>query len=230
MKNYAIIAAGGSGSRLKIEGGKQLLKLMGRPVVAHSIQYFQDSDVVDEIIIVTEKNSITAYEQLVLEYEFTKVRCITPSGATRQQSIANGLAQLMDARYVFIHDGARPLMREEYISDIIGALSIFDGAIIAVPVTDTIKKITTDGIVETTLNRSELVSVQTPQGFRFDILKKAYELEDKHLFTDDSSMVEKVGGTVKVIDGSPENIKITYPPDVLIAERLMKSRERKELS
>lgn len=221
MKTSVIIAAGGMGSRLNVEGGKQFMLLAGKPVVIHSIQFFQAHPLIHEIVIVTSPDSIARCHQFVDKFDLTKVSAIVPSGPSRQESVANGMAVIENADYILIHDGARPLMKPSYIDAILQALYDVSGAIVAIPVTDTIKTITPQGFVSGTLNRSELVAVQTPQGFRADILRLAYALPDKHLYTDDSSMVEAVGGQIKVIPGHATNLKITYSPDVLMAERLL---------
>lgn len=225
MRNYAIIAAGGNASRLNIEGGKQLMNLAGKPVFIHSIEYFQAHPQIHEIIIVIQAGDIEIARDLVKEYNLSKVSHIVASGKTRQDSVYNGFSQIKEDGYVLVHDGARPLMKSEYITSIIDYLADYDGAIIGVPVVDTIKQVGDDKIIAATPKRSSLYAAQTPQGFRVDILRNAFENKDKASFTDDASMVEYVGGKVRIIEGDTENLKITHPKDIPLAEQILKSRE-----
>lgn len=224
MKNYAIIAAGGNASRLNIEGGKQLMQLAGRPVFIRSVEYFQSHPLIHEIIIVIQSSDVDIAKELVRKFNLTKVSCVVASGKTRQDSVYNGFSQIKEDGCVLVHDGARPLMKSEYISNIIDYLADYDGAIIGVPVVDTIKQVGDDKIITATPKRSTLYAAQTPQGFRVEILRKAFQNRGEASFTDDASMVEYIGGKVRIIEGDTENLKITHPKDIPLAEQILKSR------
>jgi len=172
-------------------------------------------------------NGVQLAEDLVKRFGFTKVSRIIPGGAERQDSVYAGLKALgpkMDL--VLIHDGARPFITPDLIDRIVAETRVLKAVVAAIPVRDTIKEIGEDGRVLKTLNRDRLWEIQTPQGFHYSVLLKAYEkaFEDRYYGTDDAALVERLGIEVKVVPGSRFNLKITTPEDLALGEALLKMR------
>lgn len=225
-KTAAIIVAAGSASRM---GGidKQTLCICGKPVIIHSLLAFQNCAQIDSIVLVTKEDSVLQMQKLVDEYKITKLTDIVVGGENRAQSVINGLTALAnDIGFVLIHDGARPLVTHETINNVITATELYGAAAPAVAVKDTVKIIDSVGKVIKTPKRSELVSVQTPQGFKLSTLKNAIANFKGNLetVTDDCMFIELDGGTVYTVSGNYDNIKITTAEDVPLAENILKSR------
>jgi len=222
MKTIAIIVAGGRGKRMGKP--KQFLKIAGRPMLAWTLRAFQESRVVDGIILVVAKDQVTGSKKL----KFSKVLKVVVGGKERQDSVRNGLRELPEsAEIVLIHDGARPAVTEELIEKAVKAARSFGTAVIGVPVKDTVKLVAGSGSrVARTLNRKELWQAQTPQVFKAALIRKAYA-KVRGKFTDDAMLVERLGIPVKMIPGSYENFKITTPEDLELMEAVFKSRRRK---
>jgi 2-C-methyl-D-erythritol 4-phosphate cytidylyltransferase len=223
-KVSAIIAAAGDGQRM---GGvdKMFAPIEGRPVLARVIDTFQKCKSIDQIIIVINAKNLEKCRRLVEAEGWSKVTDICPGGRQRQDSVAEGLKRLKYAAWVVIHDGARPLVTTDLIERGLEAADATGAAVAAVPVTDTIKVAGADAIVRQTLPRQNLRAVQTPQVFRIDVIQNTY----RHVFgdvTDDASLVERAGYTVKLYLGSYDNIKITSPADLAVAEALWKEHEK----
>jgi 2-C-methyl-D-erythritol 4-phosphate cytidylyltransferase len=223
-KVSAIIAAAGDSQRM---GGvdKMFAPIEGRPVLARVIDTFQKCKSIDQIIIVINAKNLEKCRRLVEAEGWSKVTDICPGGRQRQDSVAEGLKRLKYAAWVVIHDGARPLVTTDLIERGLEAADATGAAVAAVPVTDTIKVAGADAIVRQTLPRQNLRAVQTPQVFRIDVIQNTY----RHVFgdvTDDASLVEKAGYTVKLYPGSYDNIKITSPADLAIAGALRKEHEK----
>ncbi len=229
----AIITAAGKGTRLQSNISKQFIHIYGKPILAHTLKSFQDCEKIDEIYVVIPKN----YEQycedeIVKKYKFTKVKKLITGGDVRQESVFNALKVVSkDCKIVSVHDGVRPLITPEDISNIIDYLlecNIVDskvkGVILAAPAYETVKKIDNDNNIEYTITRNLVCMAQTPQTFfyneLFDSYKKAFT--DNFIGTDDASLVERAGWKVKVLIGHHENIKITTPTDLFLAELIMK--------
>lgn len=217
----AIVPAAGQGSRL---GGmdKVFFTLAGRPLIAYCLEALQDSPLIDEVVLVLRDPG--KGKRLIHAEGFSKVKNICPGGPRRQDSVSEGLKHVARCDFVLIHDGARPFLTERLIRDGIGAARETGVAVAAVPVTETIKVAGQDGLVEATPPRSSLFTAQTPQVFRFDILRKAYENPAGDV-TDDASLVEGLGIRVRLYPGSYDNIKITTPEDLALAEVLIKRRQ-----
>ena len=228
MRTVAIIPAGGVGKRLGSPIAKQYLLLDGLPVLVRTLKIFQQAKVIDEIVLVVpEDDLISTRKQLVDKYDLTKVIAIVAGGKERQNSVRNGLSAIAGkCDVVVIHDGVRPLLTEEMISKVVAAAKSGGASSIGVKVKDTVKQTADTNLVEATLPRNNLWLTQTPQAFAFDILQKAYAVavSDKFYGTDDASLVERIGGKVKMIAGSYENIKITTPEDLIIAEAFIKNK------
>lgn len=220
QKTAAIIVAAGKGERM---GGvdKIFAPLAGKPLLVWAVDTFQQCKLIDRIIIVLSEENLERGEGLVVEKGWPKVSDVCIGGEERQQSVANGLKLLDDCQWVVIHDGARPLVTEALIQDGLEAAIESGAAVAAVPVTDTIKLAADDGFVMGTPPRKSLWAVQTPQVFRFDIIKEAYN-KAKAMATDDAALVERLGYKIKLYMGSYDNIKITTLGDLALAEILLK--------
>ena len=229
MRTVAIIPAGGAGVRLGSSIAKQYLLLDGVPVLARTLKIFQQAKIINEIILVVpEDDLISVKKQLLDKYDLTKVIAIVAGGRQRQDSVRNGLSVITDrCDVVVIHDGVRPLLTEEMISKVVAAAKSDGASSMGVKVKDTVKQTTNSGdLIVATLPRNNLWLTQTPQAFAFDVLQKAYAaaISDKFYGTDDASLVERIGVKVKMIAGSYENIKITTPEDLIIAEAFIKNK------
>ncbi|MFC1477969.1 2-C-methyl-D-erythritol 4-phosphate cytidylyltransferase [Candidatus Margulisiibacteriota bacterium] len=246
MKVSAIIAAGGSGSRLGKAEGKQLLELQGQPVIAYSIKTILP--LVDEIILVIRPEDVdkagTVFDCDEGDDKESCNKKIVAGGMTRTESVRNALSALSsDTDIVIIHDGARPFISSDIVEKSIAAAKEFGAAVVSVPVTDTIKQADNKGFVKSTPDRSSLWAAQTPQAFRYDIIKKVYDSDNsaelvhaelnadhnkdnsftKKLagYTDDASMAEALGYQVKIVEGDYNNFKITTEEDLQLAEYLL---------
>ncbi len=224
---YAIILAGGSGSRMGGEEPKQFLELAGRPILAYALEAFEASDAVDGIIVVGPADRLDACEALSRQMGCRKMKDIVPGGAERQDSVRCGLHALPDdVDLVAVHDGARPLVEPEDIERVIDAAHDSGAAVVGMKLTDTVKRIAEDR-VEETLDRATLRAVQTPQAFRVSLLREAQAraARDGFVGTDDAVLVERIGRPVAVLEGSSENIKVTVPEDLERVEAILRRRE-----
>ncbi len=224
IKVGVIIVAAGESRRMQ-GVDKILAPLGGKPVLAWSIEAFQQCPEVDRIILVNSQGNLEPVNCLAVDRKWTKVAEVCVGGQRRQDSVAAGLKLLGHCDWVIIHDGARPLVSQDIIKRGLAAAKETGAAIAAVPVTDTIKAAGKDLTVIETPPRSHLWAVQTPQIFRFAIIEEAYR-QAKGDVTDDSMLVEKIGGKVKLFMGSYDNIKITTPHDLTVAELLIKENEQ----
>jgi len=225
----AIFPAAGSSVRMGGGGNKNLLELTGEPILLRTLKTFSQVGRVNFLIVVAAAHEVAEVEKLLSATAGLKPWRVTAGGTERQYSIANGLKLLPDdAEIILVHDAARPLISARTIDDVIDAATEFGGAIAAVPSKDTIKIVDANGFVKCTPPRSELVAVQTPQGFRREILLRAYAQADadKFLGTDDASLVERLGAKVKVVTSSYDNIKITTPEDIHVAEILLRGENK----
>lgn len=222
----AVFPAAGASKRMGnfCDMNKNLLELAGIPILIRSLKTFSKVERVNFLIVVVGAHEVETVENLLNKTEGLKRWVVTVGGRERQYSIANGLKLLPDdAEIVLVHDAARPLVSVQTINDVIDAAEKFGGAIAAVPEKNTIKVVDDEGFVIYTPPRSQLVNVQTPQGFRREILLNAYKraIEEDFLGTDDSSLVEQLDLKIKVVAGGYENIKITTPEDIHVAETFL---------
>ncbi|MBR5872626.1 MAG: 2-C-methyl-D-erythritol 4-phosphate cytidylyltransferase [Oscillospiraceae bacterium] len=223
----AVIVAAGSSVRMGGED-KIFLPIAGKPVIARSLLAFENCEDISEIIVVTKESSIEAVKKVAEEYGITKFKTVVKGGATRAESVKNGVEEVSpEASFVAIHDGARPLVTPKDISRCAFDAFRCGGAVLAIPVTDTIKYGKKNGFVEYTPAREKLFAAQTPQIFELEAYKTAMERAFKELadFTDDSRIFENDARKVFLTLGKRYNIKITSPEDVLIAEALLKGRD-----
>lgn len=223
--NTAIIAAAGTGSRMASDQPKQFLQLAGTPIIFHTLGAFEQCESIQEVIVVLPAEEAAAFLTLAGKHGLRKLSRVVPGGTTRADSVKRGLNAIRPATagIVAVHDGVRPFVTVEEIEKVVAAAESGGAAILVGPVTDTIKQVG-DGAVVTTLERRELRRALTPQCFRYELLRKAYEQVDVNdpSLTDESVLVEKIGARVSIVEGSSRNIKITTPQDLLIAEALLK--------
>ncbi len=227
VKAFALIPAAGMGKRMGASINKQYLQLDGLPIVARTISVFEQSPAIEAIYLVIPEAEIPyCHEHVVAACGFRKVVEIVPGGRERQNSVMNGLRamrpHLSDEDVVVIHDGVRPLITSELLRESIDVACGNDGALVAVPAKDTIKDVR-DGIVINTPDRESLWQAQTPQSFRFGVIYAAHQAAEQEGFigTDDASLVERCGGAVRIVRGDYQNIKITTPEDLVLAESFL---------
>lgn len=227
MKTVAIIPAGGSGKRVGASIAKQYLLLHALPVLVRTLRVFQKAEVISDIIVVVPVDDVASVRKQVVEkYNLTKVAAVVAGGRERQDSVACGLRAVAAAcDIVMVHDAVRPFVTENMIHRVAAAAAGCGAASLGVLAKDTIKETTEDGIVQRTLPRRNLWQTQTPQAFSYDLLLRAYEAAEKdHYYgTDDASLVERIGAKVQMIAGSDENMKITTPEDMKMAESFLKA-------
>lgn len=226
MKTSVVIVCAGNSTRM---GGvnKILLPLGERKVIGVTMQAFQSCESVSEIIIVAREEDIPAIKREAEEAGITKLAACVTGGSTRQESVINGVRKISpDTELVAVHDGARPLVKPEHIEKVIRDASVFGGAVLGVPVKDTIKTVD-DGLITDTPPRSSLYITQTPQIFTRRLYFEGIDFALEHGldFTDDCQLVEAIGGKVAMTVGDYTNIKITTPEDIHIAEILLKQKK-----
>jgi 2-C-methyl-D-erythritol 4-phosphate cytidylyltransferase len=221
--NTAIIVAAGSGSRFGGEKPKQFVEILGKPLLAHTLERFENCPVVDEIVLVLPQAEI---ENFGKSCNSNKLKAVVAGGSTRAESVSNGLKAISAAtEIVAVHDGARPLVSIEEICATVAKAKEAGAACLVAAVSDTIKEISGGKIVRT-IDRDKLRRALTPQCFRAEILQKVYAAADlSGIVTDECFLVEKAGFEIAVVEGSAKNIKITTPADLLLAEALLKKEK-----
>ena len=232
-KNTAIVLAAGQGKRMNSRVQKQFLELGGKPVLYYSLNCFQQSPLITDIILVTGAESVAfCKEEIVEKYGLTKVTKVIPGGKERYDSVYEGLLACENSDFVLIHDGARPMIDETEIRLSMRAVEEEHACVIGVPVKDTIKVGNAKHYAVDTPDRSCLWAVQTPQSFSYELLMEAYgemwqAAESGERITDDAMIVERfTGHKVKLVQGKYENIKVTTPEDLLIAEVFLKKAKK----
>ena len=225
MRTLAIILAGGAGKRMGTATNKQFLLIDKKPIIVHTLQIFEDCRSIDGIYLVVNQKDLPLIQEEILEtYRFNKLMKLVIGGKLRQDSVRNGLEAIENpCDIVIIHDGARPLVSPSFIEKGISLMEVFDAVIPALPVKDTVKSVSKEGFVSKTLARDTLWNIQTPQTFKFELILKAYRdgMAKKLHGYDDATFVEHLGKKIKVIEGSPYNIKITTPEDLVIARGIL---------
>jgi len=225
MRTLAIVLAGGTGKRMGSPTSKQFLLLDNRPILVHTLQVFEECRPVDGVYLVVNHKDLPVIQEEVLEqYRFNKILKLVIGGRLRQDSVRNGIEAIDEpCDIVIIHDAARPFVSPSFIEKSIFLMEMYGAIIPALPVRDTVKVVSKEGFVVKTLERDALWNIQTPQTFKYDLISKAYrEGMAKKLFGyDDSTFIEYMGKKVKVIEGSPYNIKITTPEDLTIARGIL---------
>ena len=224
--NSAVIAAGGSGTRMGGNVPKQFVRIGGIPIIIRTLLRFGTCSDIDEIIVVVRDCDIETVKILLDEYKITKLTRIVKGGATRQASVLNGI-NAASGRFVFIHDAARPFVTPEQISEVVSETHRFGAAALGVPIKDTLKTVKKDGMISETVDRENKYSIQTPQGFEIEMIRAAHrDAERKGVsVTDDCALAELSGASVKVVEGSSLNIKLTTPEDIILAEGILNSEK-----
>ncbi len=222
MSNTAIILAAGNGTRMKADKSKLLLEINGKTVIERTVNTFSNIADIDDIIVVVRETDIPLYENVLSKYNISY--CI--GGSTRQESVSNAVETVDNADMLIIHDGARPLVTENEISNTLRVAQEKGAAAVGVKVKDTIKVVDRNNKIINTPQRSSLIAIQTPQIFKFDKYVKAMKLakEQNKDFTDDCKLLENAGEDVFVVDGEYTNIKITTPEDIPVAESILNAR------
>lgn len=239
MKVVVIIPAAGLGTRMSAASGgprsksKQFFELQGTPILIHTLRKFAQCDAVSEIVVALRKSEAATFQKQIERENFKKPLRIVEGGEHRQNSVANALAAIeaADDDIVLIHDAVRPFVDQETIVNVIEAVKKYGAVIAGVPAIDTVKQVdrTADGaVVIATVPRERMVLAQTPQGFRFGLLKKAFDeaMADGFMGTDEASLIERAGGAVHVVMGSARNMKITTPADLELAEFFLAQENR----
>ena len=221
MKYYAIIVAGGSGQRMNNSIPKQFIELSGRPILMHTIERFYTAKAAIELVVVLPKSHHHTWETLCNKHNFNIPHTVCEGGNSRFQSVKNGLAMCTEDSIIAVHDGVRPIISPDFILNIYKEAESKKAVIPASPVVESIRKVKGDS--SEALDRSNYYTVQTPQCFTSTLLHKAYLQEEALIFTDDASVVESLGAKVHLFDGEVDNIKITSPKDLLLAEALLKA-------
>lgn len=224
--NVAIIAAAGQGTRMAGKRPKQFLELAGTPILFHTLNAFERCDVIQEIIVVIPQQESAAFLALADKAGFRKLARVVPGGTTRAESVLHGLQAVREAtaEIVAVHDGVRPFVTPEEICRTVEAANREGAAILVAAPVDTIKAVK-DGRVVKTLKRDDLRNALTPQCFQYKLLRRAYEeidVTDPEL-TDESSLVERLGVNIAIVEGSSRNIKITREEDLIIGEAILEN-------
>ncbi len=225
-KTTAILLAAGKGSRMQTDRPKQFLSIGGKLLLCYALDALEQSSVIDEILLITrEEDADFCQKEIVLPGGYTKVRKIVPGGKERYDSVYAGLCEAQDPSYIFIHDGARPFLKESLLKEMDACVRAHGACVAAVPVKDTIKRVDTNGRCIETPDRAFLYQMQTPQTFRYDAIRKAYDAMyrsgDFVGITDDAAVMERFGDLpVKICLAYYENMKVTTPEDLAVAETL----------
>ena len=219
MKKTALIVAGGNGSRMESDLPKQFILLAGKPILMHTIEAFDQCNVSD-IIVVLPLNQIDFWKELCTQFSFNLAHEIIAGGASRFESVQNGLVRCNEEDLVAIHDGVRPFITAEIINNSFDTAAQKGNAVAAVRLKDSIRKV--DLLGNKNVNRDAYFLIQTPQTFKCNIIKEAYQAQDHINFTDDASVLEASGHAINLIPGDYKNIKITTPEDLLVAEAFYK--------
>lgn len=216
LPEYAIIVAGGSGSRMQHDLPKQFIQVAGKPILMHTIEQFYNYNPTIRLIVVLPKEQLDTWRDLCKKHEFRVFHMTVPGGATRFGSVKNGLSAVMGDGLVAVHDGVRPFVETATIKRAFEVAANDGSAVVAVSPKDSIRELTADGSIA--VPRTNYKLVQTPQVFSAAILHKAYEQPEQEYFTDDASVVESIGEKITLVEGSYRNIKITTPEDLILAE------------
>jgi 2-C-methyl-D-erythritol 4-phosphate cytidylyltransferase len=231
MNYFVVIPAAGKGKRMKAGRNKLLLELEGKPVIIHTLAVFEADPSCEGIVLSIHPDERSEFEQLLLTYNIQKVYAFATGGQERQHSVYSGLKMLPpESDIVLVHDGARPFITRETIARLARSASDTGAAIAAVPVKDTIKQ-AEGGTVSQTVDRANLWSVQTPQAFQMAVLLPAQQKaeEEPFLGTDESSLVERTGYSVQIVESDYDNIKLTTPEDLYFARAIIAKRKESQV-
>lgn len=222
----AVIVAGGKGKRMGQGINKQFIKLGDREILAITLEAFNNSEIINEIVVVISDDEIEFCRRNIVEkYQLNKVVKIIPGGSERQESVYNGLKECSaNTEIVLIHDGARPFITKSLIAESASCASESGACTVAVPIKDTLKMVDSNNRIVGSLKREEIYSIQTPQAFKMDLIMEGHRraYSENWKVTDDTSIVEKMGQPVKVVLGTYFNIKLTTPEDLIIGESILR--------
>lgn len=225
----AVVVAAGNSTRMKSEISKQFIRILSKPVIAHTLLAFEKAQSISEVVVVCREADRAQIEEIVKKENAAKVRAYAVGGATRSDSVTAGIKAASEQTTHFaIHDGARPLILPEDIDRVVEAGINNKASALAVPVTDTIKIVDDDGFIVATPLRSTLRAAQTPQVFEKELYLTALQKNVGADFTDDCALVETVGAKVQIVIGDYSNIKVTTPQDVPLAEGILRRRAGEE--
>ncbi|MEO1096306.1 MAG: 2-C-methyl-D-erythritol 4-phosphate cytidylyltransferase [Bacteroidota bacterium] len=223
QQEFAIIVAGGKGTRMKSNTPKQFMLLNGLPVLMHTLNSFFDYSNNINTILVLPEDDLKTWEELCSQYNYTNAVTMVTGGESRFQSVRNGLNKIEEySGLVAIHDGVRPLVGKDIIGASYRLAAVHGSAVAAVRLKESLRK--TDQDNTKAVDRSNFRMIQTPQTFDLELIKKAYEIKEESSLTDDASVAEKSGHVISLFEGSYSNIKITTPEDIIIAEALIKDK------
>lgn len=209
---------------MKSDQPKQFLELMGRPLLMHTIDAFSNIDLKMEVILVLPEDHISTWQELVEKHNYTTPHRITTGGATRFDSVQQGLASIEGEGIVAIHDGARPLVSKEVIQRTAHAAQRSGNGVAAVQVKDSIRQMVGDD--NKAVDRSQFYAIQTPQTFDVSLIKQAFSTCTSNAFTDDASVLESAGKKINLVEGSYDNLKVTTPEDLIIATAILNKRQK----
>ena len=215
MKKFALIVAGGSGSRMNNNIPKQFIEINGRPLLMHTFDTFFKYDPNLEFILVLPQEHIKLWNSLCKKHQFNLINNIAIGGKTRFQSVKSGLDKISEEGIVFIHDGVRPLVSEQTLKNCFETAVEKGNALPVIPVTESVR--VKEDNTSRAVDRSKYFLVQTPQTFRAGLIQNAYNQAENEMFTDDASVLESTGETIYMVEGNRENIKITFPEDLILA-------------
>ena len=224
-----IVAAGGSGTRMHADRNKLLLEINEIPVIAHTLMALQESEYIDEIIVSAREEDILYISDIASVFGISKLKSIIKGGKTRSESVKNAIEEVCEsADLIAVHDGARPLVSNDSIKNVVLDALEFGASALGVKPKATLKRETADGFIKETVDRNEIYEIQTPQVFSKDIVISAYSVNESILesATDDCSLVESMGVKIKITNGEYTNIKVTTPEDIAICEAILQLKER----
>jgi 2-C-methyl-D-erythritol 4-phosphate cytidylyltransferase len=225
LKEYAIVVAGGKGTRIRSTVPKQYLELCGLPVLMHTLNAFYRYSQNITVILVLPKDDMQLWIELCRQHNFSKPYILEAGGDTRFQSVRNGLQRITGEGLVAIHDGVRPLVSEDIIAASFRLAAVHQSAVASVRLKESIRM--TDQDKTRTMDRSRFRMIQTPQTFLVSLIRDAYQVREKEILTDDASVAELAGHAISLFEGSYENLKITTAEDLVVAEALLKARAEK---
>jgi 2-C-methyl-D-erythritol 4-phosphate cytidylyltransferase len=219
MKKFALIVAGGSGTRMNNDVPKQFIEVDGRPILMRVFDVFVKYDPKIEIVLVLPEKQVGYWNLLCEKHNFEIKHKIAFGGETRFESVKNGLDLIFEEGIVFIHDGVRPLVSVKTLENCFEAVLEKGNALPVVPVSESVRMV--DKLENVAVDRSKYFLVQTPQTFKTQLIKKAYQQATSNAFTDDATVLENIGETIHLVNGNRENVKITFPEDLIYAEIIL---------
>lgn len=226
MQYEVVLPAAGSGKRMGAGQNKLFLKLLEKPILIHTLEVFQQDPSCTGIWLAVKPEERAHIQKLLEQFEITKVKGLPDGGAERQHSVHSCMKEMQQVDIVLVHDAARPFITHDIIANLVQNAHEFGAAIAGVRAKDTMKKVSTNGIIEETVDRESLWMVQTPQAFRFELIKEAEDIAEKvgFLGTDEAMLMERLGHQVHIVESSYENVKMTTQEDLVFGEAILRKR------